>query len=254
MLCKILSYYLFAAVHRKFNTTMEQIQEETYVNLFKLNVDHFLKSLDDGSRTAPQWFKKIHQALSKFATDTINVVSELEGSLGVQKAVTDALANNKTMLEKHLEELEGELEEMQQYSRRTNILIHGVEEKPNEDTDAAAMEIITEKLEVPCIDMDISRSHRLGKKVAEKTRPIIVRLARYNVKKNIYDAKKKLKGTGTVITENLTPARYDLYKQCKEKFGLRNVYTLDGRIYRLTGKNLPNGKPERLIIRSVADL
>lgn len=42
--------------------------------------------------------------------------------------------------------------------------------------------------------------------------------------------KKKLKGSGTSVTERLTPFRMGLLvKACKE-FGSRNVGTLDGRI------------------------
>ena len=172
----------------------------------------------------------------------------------VQKAVTDALDRNKAVLERHIVRIENDLEELQQYSRRTNVLIHGLEEKRDEVTDQVAHEVFTGKLEVPLIDRDISRSHRLGKKVEGKNRPIIVRMTRYNAKKLVYDAKSKLKGSGIVITENLTNDRYALYKKCKEKFGMKNVYTYDGRIYHLTGKELQNGKKERRIIRSDADL
>ena len=47
----------------------------------------------------------------------------------------------------------------------------------------------------------------------------------------VYDTKKKLRGQGIVITENLTKKRYSLLKKCFESFGKKNVWVLDGRIY-----------------------
>ena len=68
-----------------------------------------------------------------------------------------------------------------------------------------------------------------------------------------FDAKKKIKGTRTVITENLMKDRYVLYKKCMEKFGREKVWTLDGRIYCLTGKDI-NGREERIVISRQEDL
>ena len=134
---------------------------------------------------------------------------------------------------------------MQQYSRRTNVLIHGIEEEVKEDTDKKAHDLFTEQLGLQLVEKDIARSHRLGKKTEGRNRPIIVRLLSYRQKKAVYDKKTKLKGTKVVITENLTKERYNFYKQCKEKFGPKNVSTLDGRVYRYTDNILPNGKQER---------
>ena len=41
---------------------------------------------------------------------------------------------------------------------------------------------------------DIDRTHQIGKKVAGKTRPTIVKLARYNMRSKIFINKKRLKG------------------------------------------------------------
>ena len=144
--------------------------------------------------------------------------------------------------------MEAELEDLRQYSRRTNILIHGVEEEAQESTDNKVMSIINNQLQLP------ERTHRLRRKVKEKKRPIIARFVSYRKRKTVFDAKKKFKGTRTVITENLTKDRYALYKQCIEEFSRENVWTLDGRIYCLTGKTDRNGRQERLIVTREEDL
>lgn len=216
---------------------------------FQNQVKTFLQNVEESTKGAPKWFNNFKRHLVVFTTDMEKTVSELESGLIVQKSVTDALVENKTKLEERVTQLESDLEESQQYSRRTNVLIHGVEEERNEDTDLIAHELFIEQLGVPIVDRDIARTHRLGRQAEGITRPIIVRMLSYRQKKAVYDQKKKLKATGKAITENLTKKRYNFYKQCKEKFGNTNVTTLDGRIYHYTGNTLPNGKAERKLIK-----
>ena len=215
---------------------------------FQSQVKTFLQNVDNVMKNAPKWFENFKKHLVTFTKDVETTVGELESALNIQKAVTNALSTNKEKLEERITHLERDLEEAQQYSRRTNILIHGVKEEKDEDTDRISHDLFTEQMGVPIVDRDIARSHRLGRKVAGVNRPIIVRLLSYRQKKAVYDQKKQLKGSGFVVTENLTKKRYALYKQCKEKFGVKSVTTLDGRIYHYTGKQLLNGKQERKLI------
>lgn len=219
------------------------------LTLFKDQAKTFLDNVASSTKNCPKWFENFKKHLVTFTGNIESTVAELEGALIVQKAVTDALNENKSKLEDRVTQLEKDLEESQQYSRRTNVLVHGVEEEQNEDTDRIVQDLFTQQMGVPLVDRDIARSHRLGRKVEGTPRPIIVRLLSYRQKKAVYDAKKSLKGTGKAITENLTKKRYELYKQCKLKYGPENVTTLDGRIFHYTGTQLPNGKSERKLIK-----
>ena len=62
-------------------------------------------------------------------------------------------------------------------------------------------------------------------------RPIIVKFCNYHDRESMYLAKRKLKGTKITITKHLTKRRYKLFKLAKEAFGVRNVWTLDGKIF-----------------------
>ena len=46
----------------------------------------------------------------------------------------------------------------------------------------------------------------------------------------MFTNKKKLKGTGFAIFENLTKRNADLYKEVKTVAGFKNVWTSDGKI------------------------
>ena len=75
------------------------------------------------------------------------------------------------------------LDDLEQYTRRTNIRIYGIPESnvenadPREDTDIPPTNFVKEELGVDLKPEDISRSQRVGKR-SSKHRPIIVRLSR----------------------------------------------------------------------------
>ena len=52
----------------------------------------------------------------------------------------------------------------------------------------------------------------------------------YDYRSEIFSNKRKLKGSGIMITENLTAQRYDLLKKCISKLGQGQVWSYDGRI------------------------
>ena len=206
-----------------------------------------------GRNKTPAWFGEWSKHLETLLTDTACMVESLEKSnvemdskLKVQSTVADRLVD--------------QVNELRQYSRRTNLLIHGVAEEENpatkEDTDAKATNIFHNQLELSndFIKKDISRSHRLGKRQNGRNRPIIVRFTSYRAKKMVFDVKKKLKNTGISITENLSPERYELYKKCMNSFGKENCWTLDGRINCLLAEQDENGRRKLLVVTKDSDL
>ena len=94
----------------------------------------------------------------------------------------------------------------EQYSRRNRLLIHGITEGNQENTDGSALEIFREKLDIELTQTDIDRAYRIGKsdKRSSRPRPVIVKFIRYNDKKKMFSKKKQLKNSGMSITEGLT--------------------------------------------------
>ena len=92
------------------------------------------------------------------------------------------------------------LDRQAQYSRRNCILVHGMKERENEDTDTVVTETLNELLQEKLTDIDIDRSHRIGRlKKGKQSRPIIIKFARYNIRNIVFNNKKKLKDTGLVL-------------------------------------------------------
>ena len=58
--------------------------------------------------------------------------------------------------------LEESIDQQGQYSRRNCLLIHGVEENSNEDTDKLVLNIVNNDLEIDLTEVAIDRTHRIG--------------------------------------------------------------------------------------------
>ena len=119
----------------------------------------------------------------------------------------------------------------EQYSRRNCLLVHGIAETIDENTDDLVLQTINEKLDVEITKNEIDRSHRIGrKKNGQRPRPIIVKLTRYNTRKKAFPSKRKLKGTGVSITDNLTANRKEQLNKVRQEHGSTNMWTTDGMI------------------------
>ena len=100
--------------------------------------------------------------------------------------------------------LENQLVHQKQYLRRNCILIHGITETQDENTDDISLRTINEHLELELTEKELDRTHRIGnpKSGNKRSRPIIIKFPSSNTKRKVF-VKKKLKNTGISITEAL---------------------------------------------------
>ena len=164
----------------------------------------------------------------------ISVIHEFS----IKEDEVSTLRNKNNMLQNEINNLKLRTDDNEQRSRNSCLLIHGIDEKPKEDTDIIIMEVIEKELGIKLNDDDIQRSHRLGpvnnsrntRSNTVKPRPIICRFLKFTTRQKIYFSKRKLKGKKLTITENLTSTRYKLYQAALKKFGRRGVWSNEGRI------------------------
>ena len=86
----------------------------------------------------------------------------------------------------HYNTLQDDYDNLEQYSRRNCLRIHGVPEIQGENTDNEAVNIFKNKLQVNIKSEHLDRSHRLGKyrlagQANSRPRPIIVKFTRHIV-------------------------------------------------------------------------
>ena len=142
----------------------------------------------------------------------------------LEKAIEDLVDKQKS--------LSSEIDDLEQYSRRNYLVLHSVNKSNDENTNEIIIKTFSEELGVEIKEDDLDRSHRLGKpkRKDNKPRPIIVKFARYAVRREIFMNKRKLKGKRLLITESLTSSRMQLLGDAQRKYGVRNVWTSDGRV------------------------
>ena len=169
----------------------------------------YIRSLADQNR---QTHSKGEQSLAdlsksvKFITDKFD---KYEKEREEKNEIIKKINEKVSALTERSKVLEESNDQQEQYSRRNCLLIHGVEENSNEDTDKLVLNIISNDLEIDLTEIAIDRTHRIGdpKKKKKKVWPIIVKFARYYYRKQVFSKKKHLKGKSISITESLTSFR-----------------------------------------------
>lgn len=160
---------------------------------------------------------------------TAPFVEEVRGLREEISSLTTRVSN----LERDLADRTDDLE---QYQRRNNLRVFGVEETNGEDTNNLIKKLCQDQLGISLSGSALCRTHRVGRQPKptadgrRQHRPIIVRFVSYQDRRQVFAAKKKLKGSGVTIREDLTARRFDLYKKAAEKFGFKNTWTQDGRV------------------------
>ena len=165
---------------------------------------------------------------------------------------TEAVKHRMAVLEESNARLTAEIDTLEQYSRRNCLVMHGV---PNDvNAEHAVLDLCNNKLGIAIGPECIDRTHRLGtadatvRKDGARPQPIIVKFTSYRARQDVFMAKRRLKGTKVVITENLTRRRIDLLNRAKGLQSVNAAWTSDGRIICLLG----NGR--KVTINSEQDL
>ncbi|KAM7286059.1 uncharacterized protein ISCGN_032944, partial [Ixodes scapularis] len=155
-----------------------------------------LKVLDINSRLAAVESLVELLDVPKHPTELSNVVSE-------------AVRGETTVLNSRLNELEDR-------SRRDNLLFYGIADTLSEDWLQSESHIRDNLSTILGLDLPgeaISRAHRLGSYSTNKCRPIIVKFSSSKFKANVFSQRFKLKGTGISVSEDFCPATRQLRKK-----------------------------------------
>ena len=217
-----------------------------------------LKNVNDP--LIPSWAKLLINAMEIVITE-LKSIKELSQRVDIleeyktnnEAAIQDLGNDNKRMndeinnLKSSINILESSIDDQEQRSRNYCLLLHGIIEDEKEVTDDIVLDIINNKLGLNNVSLhNIQRSHRLGPRNNSrvtrnnkgKPRPIIFRFTDFRSRKMVFSNKKKLKGEGISISENLTKKRYELYQLAVTKYGFGKVWTIEGRVATKIGERV----------------
>ena len=176
-----------------------------------------------------------NERLEKFNKETVDLKTSLETSQekfekNFQK-VNDNLSKQKQKLKEDINELWKDndqlcerLKDLEDRSRRDNLMIDGIAEVQNEmweQTEEILQNLFKEKLQLESISVE--RAHRVGNKEKNNKRTIVVKVASFKDKLKINSEAWKLKGTIISINEDYSKEMLEIKKEkWKEAKELRN--------------------------------
>lgn len=173
-----------------------------------------------------------------------NTIADLEAKLENKIEVestkqADNLAEMKTDMSTKLDHVQTKLAErleaQEMYGRRNSLRFYGIAESTNgkEDCVKVVQNFLRDKLKLTYDSSYFCRAHRVGALDPSKSRAIIVKLVRHDIKYEIISKRRVLARTGYVIREDVTKERSLLMSELiayDDKGRRLSIWSNDGRM------------------------
>lgn len=173
----------------------------------------------------------------------------LEKERDTLKKNNDELLERVIKLETKLDETAYEVDEVESYSRRSCLIVHGLKPELGKSDEETFISLCDNKFSNCGITGDhIAKIHRIRNNHRQSTYPdrpdiLVVKFAQDRHRDIIFKNKKNLKASGTTITEMLTAKRSALLKSCLERIpggrDQRAIWTDNGKILVKLGTQSP---------------
>ncbi|XP_065654505.1 uncharacterized protein LOC136081140 [Hydra vulgaris] len=173
-------------------------QEKNFTGVISANLKILTNRLD-----------KIEKEVDTNKSKVLSVEKDLRDfkeSLNFQEiSITKKLNQIKKRYEKEINNLNKKALDLENRSRRNNLRIDGIYEKPNEnwtECENVVKKMFKNQLKIKN-DIVIERAHRIGPpKEDKKPRTIALKLLNFQDKTKILNATKNLRGTGIYVNED----------------------------------------------------
>ena len=156
---------------------------------------------------------------------------ELKRAVAEAKQREEALTTQVQEARQLAETADRRVEDLSAYVRRNNLRIYGIPENNGKKTTGGAStepesqqqceekvaKLVNDKLQLGVSRKDIEACHRVGtSRRTDGQRCVIVRFVSRKIRDAVLAARRNLKGSRTVIVEDLTPRAYSLLCQVKD--------------------------------------
>ena len=184
---------IFNDIFQKLSTKIDGI--ETKIDSVNSNIDTIRNEI----------FSKV-EAVQKTADAALKIAEETKKEM---KKEISKVMNYCDTLKSENTRLKGYVNHLDNYSRRNNLVIGGIEESNEEHCEQLVLTFFKDKLKLDDDTVNaikIDRCHRLGKRLAHVTRPrsLIVRFRDFSDRQCIWIAKKNLVDKSVHINEHFS--------------------------------------------------
>ena len=121
--------------------------------------------------------------------------------------------------------------DVEQYGRRWLLRIHGAPTQENENCVETCKALFNNKLSVNVESSDIEAAHRLRPRNDGRPPAIIVRFQRRDKRQLVIQERRKLKGSGISISEDLTALNMKLLNRVQNHDGISQSWSSNGNIF-----------------------
>ena len=206
--------------------------EASLKNIFTERFDHLEGRVFDVEQTLDRDLKKANEILEQHKSSTARTLRDNDSRI----------LNNERYIyqnESEIEDLKFQINNLEQYTRRNSIRIHGMREQGRgrnvENTHSMVADFLYYDLG---LEPDIEIAHRIGVKSRDPNKPrtIIVKFVRRSDKLDVMLRRKSLKGKGISISDDLTVKNVKLINEVRDHERIEAAWSWDGKVY-AKGKN-----------------
>lgn len=189
--------------------------------------------MDDISRNLYKDLKDIKEEFQKSVstgnnnTNQIDLITKLEIFENKANNEFELLQKELQLLHETTKTIQENTDSLLQSTHNKKILLHGIDEG---DEKNIYEDVINElkNYNVNVIKEDVCNAYRLGKKLANKKRPVVLEFLHQWRRDDIFYNKSTLKGSSILITEMLTKSNYKRFQECFKRFK-KDCWTLHGK-------------------------
>lgn len=160
-------------------------------------------------------------------------IASLEAELNLLKNTNNTPTINNISNDEQ-KKLKQKVDHLQQSTKKNNIRLFGIKEADNENLSTKTVELLSNKLKISVSSDDVISVYRVGQRRKDSPRHVLVVFRDDKIKNSIYNKKRLLKGSGVVMKEDLTAERLKIVKSASERYGFKNVWTVNGTVFAKT--------------------
>ncbi len=171
-------------------------------------LDDFIEKFNRREDRAEEWEKKWEEANrrweeanSRWEMADKRLEEEKEQRVRERKELTQQLCN----VQQQLKVMEVKMDEMENRSRRANLVVKGIKEEKDESwiqSEGKVLEVFEKQLDLKGVG--VVRAHRVGRQYEGRDRPIVVKFLNEKERAEILRRKSRLKNTSVFIEEDFS--------------------------------------------------
>ncbi|KAH8042453.1 hypothetical protein HPB51_023463 [Rhipicephalus microplus] len=140
-----------------------------------------------------------------------DVIEQMRGDLAAVSDAAERLMSQQDVLQSRLDDLEDR-------SRRSNLLVHGIPDSREswQDTEEKTLAALSSATGKAITGNDVDRVHRIGTFSSSKTRPVIIKFRSFKMKEAILSDRAVLKTKDIAVSEDYSVATRQARKKLVE--------------------------------------